>query len=63
MEVQLGLVGSAAECGTEQAWYYDNPTTPTRILLCPSACETVTADAGAAIEILAGCVPRVVVPK
>jgi hypothetical protein len=63
MEVQLGLVGSAAECGTEQAWYYDDPITPTRILLCPAACETVTADSGAAISILAGCVPRIVVPK
>jgi hypothetical protein len=63
MEVQLGLVGSAAECGTEQAWYYDDPAAPTRIMLCPAACETVTADDGAAISILAGCVPRVVVPK
>lgn len=63
MKVELGLVASAAECGTEQAWYYDNPAMPTRIMLCPSACQTVTADSGAAIEILAGCVPRIVVPK
>jgi hypothetical protein len=60
--VELGLVGSAAECGTAQGWYYDDPANPTRILLCPTACETVTADKGAAIEILAGCVPRVVDP-
>jgi hypothetical protein len=61
-ETELGLVGSSAECGTEQAWYYDDPANPARIILCPSACETVTGDAGAAIRILAGCKPRVVVP-
>jgi hypothetical protein len=61
-EVQLGLVPSAADCGTSQAWYYDDPANPMRILLCPSACSTVTADAGASISILAGCVPRVVDP-
>lgn len=62
-EVQLGLVASADQCGTEQAWYYDDPAMPTRILLCPAACSTVTADSGAAISILAGCKPRVVDPK
>jgi hypothetical protein len=61
--VLLGLVGSAAECGTEQAWYYDDPVNPTRLVLCPAACETVTADPGAQIEILAGCMPRIVDPK
>jgi hypothetical protein len=62
MEVLLGLVPSAADCGTSQAWYYDDPMMPTRILLCPAACTTVTADTGAAISILAGCQPRVVDP-
>jgi hypothetical protein len=62
-ETELGLVGSAAECMTEHAWYYDDPVDPARVILCPSACDTVTADDGAAIRILAGCKPRVVVPK
>jgi len=59
VEVELGLVGSLAECGTQQAWYYDDPANPTRIFLCPSACTTVTTDIGAEIEILAGCEPRI----
>jgi hypothetical protein len=62
-DVELGLVASAAECKTEAAWYYDDPADPTRIILCPAACDTVTSDSGAAIRILAGCKPRVVVPK
>lgn len=59
IEVELGLVGSMAECGTQQAWYYDDPANPTRIILCPAACSTVTTDIGAEIEILAGCEPRI----
>jgi hypothetical protein len=57
-EVELGMVASEAECGTQQAWYYDDPAAPTRIILCPESCTTVTGDVDAAIEILAGCKPR-----
>lgn len=62
-ETELGLVTDAAACGTEQAWYYDDPATPTRILLCPAACATVTEDTQAQIKILAGCKPRVADPR
>lgn len=62
-ETELALVASAAECMAEQAWYYDDAANPTRIILCPSACDTVTGDSGAALRILAGCKPRVIVPK
>jgi len=56
--VPLGIVGSADDCGQLQAWYYDNPITPTRIILCPAACDTVSADPNAVIDIVAGCAPR-----
>jgi hypothetical protein len=62
-EVELGLVGSAAECADQQAWYYDDPMMPTRIMLCPAACTSVTGDANASISILAGCKPRIPVTK
>jgi hypothetical protein len=57
-EVPLGIVASAADCGMQQAWYYDDPADPSTIILCPSACDTVTADPNATIQILAGCAPR-----
>jgi hypothetical protein len=57
-EVELGMVASAADCGTQQAWYYDDPAAPTRIILCPESCTTVTGDVNASIAILAGCKPR-----
>jgi hypothetical protein len=62
-EVELGMVASAADCGTQQAWYYDNPAAPTRIILCPESCTTVTGDVNASIAILAGCKPREPVTK
>jgi hypothetical protein len=40
---------------TGDAWYYDNPTTPTQILLCASTCNTVSADTKGSIDILLGC--------
>jgi hypothetical protein len=62
-EVELGMVASAAECGTQQAWYYDDPAMPTRIILCPESCTTVTGDVNASIAILAGCKPRIPVTR
>jgi hypothetical protein len=61
-EVLLGLVPSRDDCGTSPAWYYDDPANPTRIHLCLSTCDTVSADANATISILAGCVPRIADP-
>jgi len=60
---ELAFVADASACGNEQAWYYDNPAAPTRVILCPAACTTVTRDYHAQIKILAGCKPRVKVPK
>jgi hypothetical protein len=62
-EVELGIVPSAADCGTQQAWYYDNPAMPTRIMLCPAACASVTGDLNASIAILAGCMPRIPITR
>ena len=45
----------AASCPASGGWYYDNPTSPTKLLLCPATCNTVKADAKASINILMGC--------
>ncbi len=51
----LGYVASPEQCaGT--SWYYDNPTAPTRIGLCPDACSLVSASlTGAQVDISYGC--------
>jgi hypothetical protein len=41
--VTVPNVQSAAECGTDQGWYYDNPASPTQILQCPTTCSIVQA--------------------
>ena len=44
---------------TNPAWHYDmQPTsgaTPTRIIVCPNACSTIKADAGAFVNLQIGC--------
>jgi hypothetical protein len=56
-------VSDAASCPTgELAWFYDDPAPPTRIRLCPAACEAVTAAGdGAKLNVVAGCTDTVVV--
>jgi hypothetical protein len=54
-ETTFTKVMSAGDCGTSASWYYDNETTPTRIFLCPAACDAVTADTDAKLDILVGC--------
>lgn len=48
-------VPAEAACGSSSAWFYDRPDAPTRITLCPHACETVRSDPDAQLEILIGC--------
>jgi hypothetical protein len=53
----LGQVTSEAACPTDQpAWYYDNPSAPTQIYLCPNACTLVSeAGEGARVNAVVGC--------
>jgi len=59
----LTRLADESACAGASGWYYDNPTTPTRIILCPSTCDTVTADSMASLEILLGCRSVSEVPK
>ncbi len=52
-------VGSAAGCGMDGGWYYDNPTAPTKLILCQASCDAAQAMIGpgkpGSIEVLFGC--------
>jgi len=52
-------VADASACGTGGGWYYDNPTAPTKVLLCQSSCDDAQAMVGpdklGKIEVLFGC--------
>ncbi len=55
----LGYKMSMAMCGADGGWYYDvDPANgiPTKIIVCPSTCDALKADTGAAkLDILLGC--------
>lgn len=54
--VTLVQVQDQSSCAASQdAWYYDNPSTPSKILLCPATCTKVEQDANAEINVLLGC--------
>ena len=53
---KLTQVTDVSKCGTiPNAWYYDDPTTPKKIILCPSTCTATNAATGAKLEALVGC--------
>lgn len=53
--VILSQVANAGSCGS--GFYYDNPTNPSKITLCPSTCGTIQADLQAKVEVIVGCPP------
>jgi hypothetical protein len=40
-------------CASAEAWFYDDPSAPTMIRMCPAACSSITV--GGSIEITLGC--------
>jgi hypothetical protein len=50
----LYAVRSASECSDVDGWYYDDPTSPTSIRLCPKSCERVSAPGGS-LSYSVGC--------
>lgn len=55
-------VPSAADCGPDGGWYYDNAQDPKKILVCPNTCDRISGDLKGQVDILFGCsrneVPR-----
>jgi hypothetical protein len=52
----LTQVTDASKCGTiKDAWYYDNNTAPTKIIFCPSLCDSAGKDTAGKLEIALGC--------
>jgi hypothetical protein len=54
MEETFSKVTAQNACGMAMgSWYYDNPSAPTKVLLCPATCSKVGA--GGAMNIVYGC--------
>ena len=48
-------VGSLAGCNGGPGWYYDNPSAPTQIIVCPATCSILEADGTGAVSVEFGC--------
>jgi hypothetical protein len=58
--------GSAATCGPEGGWHYDNPSAPQAIKLCPASCSVVNGgevQPGGSVQVQFGCETVRQVPK
>jgi hypothetical protein len=51
----LAQVGAAGECDLVGAWYFDDPTSPRNVILCPGTCASI--DGTVALEVVAGPTP------
>jgi hypothetical protein len=52
----LGNVAVAADCALAGGgWYYDDPSAPGRILVCPQTCTLIAGRTDARISVLLGC--------
>jgi len=55
---EVPKVASAAECGrsVNGGWYFDNPTRPTKIFVCPCTCSRFGAGR---VDVRFGCRPQI----
>ncbi len=52
----VGKVDDEAACaGVPWGWYYDDNTTPTKILFCPDTCTSAQKDPQGKVSIIVGC--------
>lgn len=56
--VDIPLRSGAAACAGGPGFYYDDPTNPTTITLCPVSCNMVAGDNQAQLAIFYDCLPR-----
>jgi hypothetical protein len=53
--------GDSAGCAASGGgWYYDDPTQPKKIILCPNTCDIVQYDPGGELDYAIGC--KTIVP-
>lgn len=51
----LQVQGQSSCADNLDAWYYDDPMTPSKILICPATCAKIQQDVSAEVNVLLGC--------
>ena len=52
---QIERVDDLAACAGGDGWYYDDNTSPTKLIMCPATCDRMQKDDGGEVQILLGC--------
>jgi Mg-chelatase subunit ChlD len=53
----VSKVAGVAGCeGNDDGWYYDDPSNPTKVILCDSACDIIKGDSEGKVDVVFGCV-------
>lgn len=55
VQVTYPMVPAHVGCGANQGWKYDDEAQPSKVVLCPAACEVVQQDLEAQISVEFGC--------
>ena len=63
MEIPILHVAKPGDCGMKGGWYYDNPNQPTKIIMCPSTCDTLKKDSTGKVDVLFGCETQIKPPE
>ncbi|MEM1031830.1 MAG: hypothetical protein AAGN82_15885 [Myxococcota bacterium] len=62
-ETNILQVPNQASCNpNDGGWYYDVPSAPNRVLLCPASCTGVQADPMGKVDVLFGCETQIAPP-
>ncbi len=60
----LGRVASSADCSkVEHGWFYDDPSKPKSIGVCPQTCTWIQGKPKAQVDLQFGCATKVAVPR
>ena len=51
----ISRVDASSSCSANGGWYYDSPSAPSQIILCPATCDILAADEEGDVEIQFGC--------
>lgn len=51
----LNVQGGLNACGPNGGWYYDDPASPKKVIMCPATCGVLQSDMGGKVEVLFGC--------
>jgi hypothetical protein len=54
-ETLLSVSQANCDKAGDKGWYYDNPTKPTKVVLCPQTCERVNTSRDGQINFVYGC--------